>query len=129
MRTHSVLFILALVTICSVAKKSMTQTKVNALYTCRNVSLNKSTLTADCQTADKKRWPTSSVNLSDCLGNNDGNFKTKSNNQRYWETCFKCSLNNGTLSCTCKTRNHDDNKTSIAINTFISNWNGKLACD
>jgi hypothetical protein len=129
MKTYSVLFILALVAICSVTKKLTTQTKGDALKTCKKVSLYQSTLKASCQTANGNDWPNSTIDLNNCLGNDNGNFKAKGGNQGYWESCAVCSINNGNLKCTCKTNVFDDNETTIAINSFISNWDGKLACD
>jgi len=49
----------------------------------------------------------------------------------YQESCTKCSVQRGSLSCMCSTKKGTANSTSIAVTrcTFFANKNGTLTCE
>ena len=102
--------------------RKRTQTKGNFSATCKNTRLNGSTLISECLTMNGKSVETS-VNLSKCVTNNNGNLQKGG---AYDRSSQNCRLEGASvLRCEALTSNGATNKNAkIDLNTFIANING-----
>lgn len=93
--------------------------------TCRDVSINGSTLSASCAKADGFTQNMSSINLNADIENVDGNLTWQPDN--FIETCRNTQVVNGSMmSAECKTRAQRWNSTNINLDDHIANINGVL---
>ena len=118
---------LALIIIASVnlanSKRVHTKTKSNFGSTCNKVKLAGTNLSAVCERRDKT-WMKTSVNLSSCVTNNNGQLKRGG---AYDRSCRSCKLSGTTLSCQCKNMRGSWKNSAFNLNTFIGNTDGSFA--
>ena len=108
--------------------KGLQTTASQTSGSCQSYNLNTSTsaLTSTCKDKNSKDV-TSTFNLSDCIGNDDGNLGRGNN---FHKSCSGCTLNNNTsqLACNCKDRRGREKNTSVDILSILKNTDGKLSC-
>merc|ERR1712160_111556 len=64
-----------------------------------------------------------SVNLSNCVTNNNGNLERGG---AYDRSCNSCSFSGTTLKCSCKRRNGQRHTSNVDLDRFMTNNNGKF---
>merc|ERR1711957_161839 len=111
---------LALVIIASVnlALAKRAKTGNVSLTFCKNYKLSGSRLSAQCLARDQSFMNTS-VNLSNCVTNNNGNLERGG---AYDRSCNSCT----TLKCSCKRRNGQRHTSNVDLDRFMTNNNGKF---
>merc|ERR1739844_844698 len=82
--------------------------------------LSGSNLSAECERKNKS-WMKTSVDLSTCVTNNNGNLQKGG---AYDRSCSGCKLSSSTLSCSCRKRDGNNKNTSFNLNSFIANDDG-----
>ena len=113
---------LALIIIASVnlALSKRANTKSAFAQTCKKIKLQGTNLSAECEKMDRT-WMHTSVNLSTCVTNNNGQLMKGG---AYDRSCNSCKLVGTKLSCNCKKMNGRRIATSFDLNTFIANHDG-----
>merc|ERR1712160_41422 len=115
---------LALVIIASVnlALAKRAKTGNVSLTFCKNYKLSGSRLSAQCLARDQS-FMNASVNLSNCVTNNNGNLERGG---AYDRSCNSCSFSDTSLKCSCKRRNGNRHTTTTDHDRFMTNNNGKF---
>lgn len=113
---------LALVIIASVnlALAKRAKTGNISLTSCKNYKLSGSRISAQCPARDKS-FINTSVNLSNCVTNNNGNLQRGG---AYDRSCDSCSFSGTTLKCRCKRMNGQHHQTNVNLDGFMTNNNG-----
>lgn len=91
-----------------------------------NSYLRKAFMTARCKTINKD-YKQTTINLDDCLGNNNGFLQAGWSG--YSKSCKNCKIEGMMLTCSCQNAKQTDYyRSSINLNEFISNQDGKMVC-
>lgn len=91
---------------------------------CRDVELNGSTLSAQCQSKEGY-WGYSEIDLNDYIGNREGYFDTRTD--RFYETATDVYLEGSVLHADMKdSYGYYQGDQTIDLNLFITNDDGQL---
>merc|ERR1719353_2101291 len=115
---------LALIIVASInlafSRRVHSKTSSAFMSTCRKVKLSGSNLSAECE-RNNKSWMKTSVDLSTCVTNNNGNLQKGG---AYDRSCSGCKLESSSLSCKYKNKRGSNKSTKFDLNTFIANKDG-----
>lgn len=123
-------FVICLITVLSLKVESFETNEVettgNYSKSCKGIKLAGTKLNAQCKNK-KGKYIKTSLNLSSCVGNNNGKLVAGSGS--YHKSSKGCKVAKNVLNCQSKNKKGKYLKASLALNTFISNINGALKCD
>jgi hypothetical protein len=95
--------------------------------TCRNFSLRRSVLFAQCKTT-AGLFVDTNIDLNRCISNMNG-VLTRTANGNFFLTCNHCNLfRKWFLRCRCKRTNNSFFNSDLNLSQFITNINGQLTC-
>lgn len=96
--------------------------------TCRNINLEGSLLTAECEQVDGYTYVPTAIDLNDYIGNINGTLEW--GDHLFTLTCYDTKVNGNLLTGKCKKRDgYRLDSTSINLDEYIANIDGELTFD
>jgi len=116
--------LIAALLLAVMAGQAMAQGR-NFSYTCMNIRLNGTILTADCRTKGGTYNYGATINLDVIIGNRNGNLEFENNS--FSKTCTDISVTtmpHAALWATCRTYQGGLHRSILNLDNFIGNYDG-----
>ncbi|KAI6123753.1 Cyanovirin-N [Pisolithus thermaeus] len=86
---------------------------------CFNYYLENTEFFATCRT-DAGSDQSTSIDLNQCVSNNNGALQCSSSNGYYSDSCSSCGLSGTSLDCQCRTDSGSTDSASVNLSTLFS---------